>query len=150
MMKKGLLAFLLVIIWAWLCLPVVSWAGHGLSLVALNPTGDPDASGGAVITTSSDGRVIVNVLVVGVEPGTHASHIHKGSCAEQGAIVHNLLDIPVDRSGHGSQVTTLQLRKDQIQELFSSPHYVNVHVLSTEGGIGGGITCGDITFSQLP
>lgn len=150
-MKKRLFVFSLVIISVWLCLPLVSWAGHNVGVATLRPTGaDPDASGVALIMTTSDGRVIVNALVVGMEPGLHETDIHKGSCAKLGAHVYNLLDTPVDRSGHGGQMTILQLQLGQLKDLISSPHSVTLHEFSTEGGIGGLITCGDITYIQLP
>jgi hypothetical protein len=149
-MKKTQFIFVVVTILSWLFVPLSSWANNYVAVVTLNPTGDADSSGGAVISVTSDGRVIVDVLVTGIDSGNHANHIHQGTCANQGGIVHNLLDITADSAGTGAQVTVLQLLSAQLQDLVSSSHYVNIHEFSTDGGIGGGITCGDITFTMLP
>lgn len=57
-------------------------------------------TGAAVIVYDRTARTIaVTVNASGFEPGLHAAHIHLGTCAAQGPVVHALLDFKANARG---------------------------------------------------
>jgi hypothetical protein len=65
--------------------------------VALNVSLSPMSQGTATI---DNGVVSVTVNASGLNPGTHAAHIHIGSCQSQGPVKYMLMDFTAD--GHGN------------------------------------------------
>jgi len=102
-----------------------------------------NASGSAQLHIES-GKLVVTVHVSGLEPGsTHPEHIHTGSCANQGAIVHPLANLIADGSGSATVTTTIA----SVSSIPSSGWYVNVHRgVNLNSPIDfDPIACGDVT-----
>lgn len=103
-------------------------------------------SGTADITWDpSTKAVTVKIVLAGLAPGsTHPSHIHTGSCANQGAVLHPLQNIVADATGNATATTTIPNVASGIP---ASGWYVNVHngpgLTTTDQFLP--IVCGDIT-----
>lgn len=71
------------------------------------------------------GSFTVTIKLTGLEPlSSHASHVHIGSCANQGGIAYALLQVIAD--SHGDVTATTRVAED-----YSLPRtgwYVNVHL----------------------
>ncbi len=75
-------------------------------------------------------------------PGLHAQHIHgPGACEANAPIILPLPDIEVRPDGtffaSGRLTTKLKIAAG------SKNNYWNIHLLSTAGGVGAGVTCGE-------
>lgn len=82
-----------------------------------------DASGKTTLAIQN-GKLVVTITMSGLEPTSkHAAHIHSGTCASQGAIVHPLDDVTADGSGNATSTTTI----DNVTSIPSGGWYVNVH-----------------------
>ena len=95
------------------------------SLVFLGATSEANQRAwGSTSMWISGNSLVVRVQVGGLVPhSAHAAHIHKGSCASQGAVVYMLRNVVANASGYAN-VTTV------IKGVHSIPHsgwYVNVH-----------------------
>lgn len=74
---------------------------------AMNPLGGSSTtSGTATITDQSGGASTVTVQLQDVPPGPHAGHVHRGTCAQQGAILFGLNPITPDSQANGSATTS--------------------------------------------
>jgi hypothetical protein len=109
----------------------------------------PVAAGGpeGVAYARQAGRRVTGWLVVwGLEPGsTHAWHFHgpRGACtpaARNRGVVAGGPDLTADENG----VAFLRFRITSDTTVVARGFYVNVHEQSTPGGVGAGITCGNI------
>jgi hypothetical protein len=90
----------------------------------------------------------VKISLIGLAPkSTHPAHIHSGSCAKQGAVVHALENVVADEHGVGTSTTTIK----NVTTLPSSGWYLNVHngpTLSPSDQFLP-IVCNDLTFSTV-
>ncbi|HEX2913270.1 MAG TPA: protein kinase [Chloroflexia bacterium] len=110
----------------------------GVSLkVNINPMGDNTVKGTAIVTDLGGGNVQVALDVSGAEPGVHNTHIHEGTCKNQGPIIFPLNDLTIGPDGRGSNVSVVQV---DFNSVTSGKYYINVHTLS--GSVGG---CGELT-----
>lgn len=75
--------------------------------VTMNPTGGSGVSGTAQLTAVGQQTQVVVTIRGGTASGAHVNHIHTGTCANQGGIVHPLTDIRTDASGGGSATSTV-------------------------------------------
>ncbi|HEX3605060.1 MAG TPA: CHRD domain-containing protein [Candidatus Dormibacteraeota bacterium] len=113
------------------------------------PPSSPDqtASGTATLTIVS-GALKVVLDVTGLKPSSaHAVHIHSGSCASQGAVVHPLPALMADASGHASLTTTVS----NVSSIPTGVWYLNIHRTTavTAGQTDfDPILCGDIGGSS--
>lgn len=93
----------------------------------------------------SGSTLTVTVSMTGLAPGSHhEAHIHSGSCAKQGPVVHPLEVVVADASGNAHVVTTIH----GVQSI-PGDWYVNVHNgtdLKTQAGFQP-IACGNV-FSR--
>ena len=114
--------------------------------VVLEPYGEiadgekSKVAGKADFEVLSDGMTKVTVTLENLPANsTHALHIHKGDCENQGGIQVFIPDIVADAKGKG-----------MVEKLFktgalAAKSYIYVHKTSTEEGITPeGIACGDL------
>jgi hypothetical protein len=118
--------------------------GKKVALSSLNAFADGSAStakGVATLVAQTDGKTKIIVSVTGLTKSTkHIGHVHNGACAAQGGVALVLLRLEADANGNASAETTVDTAK-----LIGS-QYVQYHQrdVGADGGIGGGILCGDI------
>ena len=93
------------------------------------------ASGEAEISPNGDG-ILVSLIMEGLTEGSHANHLHHGSCDEQGEIHITLDNIVADENGDGTQTTS---DDEQPLDHFESGHYLAVH--AEDGAV---VACGDV------
>jgi CHRD domain len=113
--------------------------------VAFNST-DPLGKAGVVqgnvqVIAQGDGLTRVQITLTGLTPNTrHATHIHVGSCTNQGAVVVPLTEVSADANGTGQSTTSVEAGKIPVAA------YVNVHERASNdaAGVGGGIACATI------
>jgi hypothetical protein len=73
----------------------------------------------------SSHALTVKITLSGLAPSsTHPSHIHTGSCSNQGAVVHPLQNIVADATGNATVTSTISNVTNGIP---ASGWYVNVH-----------------------
>jgi hypothetical protein len=90
-----------------------------------SPPSSPDqsASGTAQLTVRG-GALTVVLDVTGLRPSSsHAVHIHLGSCASQGAVIHPLPSLTADSGGHATLTATV----GDVSSIPTGTWYVNVH-----------------------
>ncbi|HEY0410301.1 MAG TPA: CHRD domain-containing protein [Candidatus Dormibacteraeota bacterium] len=90
-----------------------------------SPPSNPDqsASGTAQLTIRG-GALAVVLDVTGLRPSSsHAVHIHLGSCASQGAVIHALPNLTADPGGHATLTATVS----NVSSIPTGTWYVNVH-----------------------
>ena len=90
----------------------------------------------------------VKITLSGLAPNsTHPSHIHTGSCAHQGAVLHPLQNIVADATGSATATTTIS---NVTAGIPASGWYVNVHngpgLTTTDQFLP--IVCGDVANSN--
>lgn len=86
--------------------------------------GPSQAASGKATLAIQGGKLLVTITMSGLEPTSkHAAHIHTGTCASQGDIVHPLNDVTADGSGNATSTTTI----DNVSAIPSGGWYVNVH-----------------------
>ncbi len=118
--------------------------GKQVALSSLNTFADGSAStakGVATLVAQTDGKTKIVVAVTGLTKSTnHIGHVHNGACAAQGPVALVLLRLSADANGNATAETTVDTAK------LTGSQYVQYHQRDTgaEGGIGGGIICGDI------
>jgi len=107
-------------------------------------SGPSQAASGTADLNVSNGQLTVNVTMTGLAPNSvHAAHIHTGSCANQGAVVHPLTNITADGNGRATSLTTVP----GVSSIPSGQWYLNVHGstdINTQTGFDP-IACGDVT-----
>ena len=102
----------------------------------------PDFTGTATFAEAS-GKTTVTISIAGLPANSsHAAHIHVGtSCASNGAVVYPLTDVVADATGKGTSTTLVNVA---LSAFADANHYVNVHDLSSAGGVGRSIVCGEV------
>lgn len=118
---------------------------QGTTATLLNAFGpNQDVSGTADLSVNNK-VLMVTIMLKGLAPNSkHIAHIHYGSCASQGPVLHNLKPVIADAAGNATSVTTIP----DVESIPRNGWYVNIH-------LGGGdiksqtmndpIACGDIT-----
>jgi hypothetical protein len=100
--------------------------------------------GGTATLSVVNGTLTVKVIVHGLAPNSmHAAHIHTGTCAKQGAIVHNLTTIKADATGAATVTTTIK----NVTSIPTTGWFINIHEgpeLTTQTGAAP-ILCGNVT-----
>ena len=89
-------------------------------------------------------KLLVKIVATGLAPkSTHPAHIHKGSCANQGAVYLPLQPVVADAAGNGTSTTTIT---NPGSNLPTNGLYINIHngpTLATSDQAQP-IACGDI------
>jgi hypothetical protein len=89
------------------------------------------------------GSFTVSIQIHGLKPNSsHVSHVHVGSCANNGGVAYALLQVVADGSGNATASST-------VNEYFSMPAtgwYVNVHAGPdfSEADYAPSVSCGDL------
>ncbi len=95
-------------------------------------------TGNATLTEVDDGTTQVVVEMTGLD-GTHANHLHHGTCDAQGEVHVTLDELQAEADGDATATTTFG---DPELAHFETGHYVAVH---EAGGMPGAvISCGDV------
>ena len=108
---------------------------EGLSTVVLSEQNDSGEYGTATLT-EKDGELVVAIEMTGFAPGVvQPAHIHTGTCADIGGVVH-ALEFPVDGMSETTLATTLSELAAQ------QPLAINVHKSVPEASVY--TACGDL------
>ena len=108
---------------------------------------DGEGTGDATLT-EVDGVAQIELTMAGLTEGTHANHVHHGSCAEQGEVHVTLQELQAGADGNASGTTLAEPPAvDPAFGLdhFASGHYVAVHVVGGSPGVV--VSCGDVVAS---
>ena len=125
------------------CAPA-AMEGKKVAMSSLNSFADGSAStakGEATLIAQTDGKTKVIVTISGLTKSTkHIGHIHNGTCAVGGPVALVLTRLESDANGNATVETMVDTAK------IVGSQYVQYHQRDTgaDGGIGGGIVCGDI------
>ena len=112
--------------------------------VSMNAVSGSGVSGTASITDLAGDVSRVTITLQGMTPGSsHAGHVHRGSCANQGAIDFGLEPVVADAQGNGSATAS-----NVPDGLLTSGFYLQYHVALNPPGAP--IACGDITAAAPP
>ena len=97
-------------------------------------------TGNATLTEADDGTTQVVVTMAGLD-GTHANHLHHGTCDAQGEVHVTLEELQASADGDATATTTDFAEEDPDPAFnhFESGHYVAVH--AADGAV---ISCGDV------
>ena len=111
---------------------------------SMNAADASGVSGTAIVTARAGEFSTVAVSLQNLEPGSsHAGHVHRGSCAAQGAIDFGLGPIVADAQGNGSATT------DNVPDALLIPgFYLQYHVALDPPGAP--LACADIPNSPPP
>ncbi len=99
--------------------------------------------GSATLTEVDDGTTQVVVEMAGLG-GTHANHLHHGTCDAQGEVHVTLTELQADADGGATATTTDFAEEDPDPEFshFEADHYVAVH--EAGGAPGAVVSCGNV------
>jgi serine/threonine-protein kinase PpkA len=114
--------------------------GTGASLtIPINPMNGAKVRGTGVITDIGNNKVKVVLTITGLEPGTHFTHIHTGSCLAQGQIKYPLTTLEAGQDGKANSTTVVEV---DFTTVTSGRFYFNVHdEIGTPTYVAG---CGEI------
>lgn len=115
-------------------------ADHDMMTVALESVNNSGITGEAVIS----GNNVVLSLSGAKAAGTHAAHVHTGTCASPGAPVAPLQPVTVDASGTGSSTSAISV---DMMSLMDGNHIVSAH--EAGGNPGAMVACGAIPAHQM-
>lgn len=118
--------------------------------LTLGATKDPNqAANGVVALSINNNQLIVIITMSGLVPGSkHQTHIHQGSCEDQGPVVYPLAPVVADMRGEGASTTTIP----KVSAILND-WYVNVHLgataadLKTQTGFDP-LVCGNIDLAS--
>ena len=108
--------------------------------LALQAVGTSGASGPATVTPNA-AQTQVQVQLTGVTPGAHPGHIHSGTCAAIGPVVHALPEITAGADGTGSAEATVPLDAATIMN--------GQHLISYHGEGGAPVACGELAAHTM-
>ena len=94
-------------------------------------------TGTAALTEADDGATVV--VEMGGLDGTHANHLHHGSCDAQGEVHVTLEELQAGADGNATATTTFE--EPELAH-FEAGHYVAVH--EAGGAPGPVISCGNV------
>lgn len=109
-----------------------------VQMMALNNSG---VTGEATFTEEGQ-QTQVELMVRGAPAnGTHAAHIHTGTCEAQGGVVAPLDSVAVDAGGAGSSTSTVDVA---LMTVMNGQHYVQAH-----SAAGDPVVCGNIPAHSM-
>jgi hypothetical protein len=114
-------------------------AGGDTADVTMNEEAGSGVTGSATLTGGAAGTTVEVTIDAGLEEGSHASHIHVGTCAAQGDVETALQNVEADASGAGTATTPEAEVTTPLATLQDGNHYIAVHALD-----GSVVSCGDI------
>ncbi len=92
--------------------------------VMINPQNGTKVSGIGLITDNGNNSVTVTLEISGLKPGDHHSHIHQGTCLNQGAIKFPLNDLRTTSDGKATSTTIVSA---SLAAITGGGLYLNVH-----------------------
>ncbi len=96
----------------------------------------------------TNNTLYVRVTALNLQPGsTHMAHVHYGSCASQGGIAYNLVDLKANSMGVATSTTAIR----GVNAIPDHGWYINIHLgvgndLKTQTGFDP-ILCGNVTVN---
>jgi hypothetical protein len=118
---------------------------HSQQMVPLSPLRGSGVSGEAMFASSGQGTQVTLRVMGAPGAGTHASHVHRGTCEQQGPVVAPVGDVTVDATGTGSVDATLDLPMNTVM---NGQHYIQAHE-SGSPSPGQPVTCGNIPVHTM-
>lgn len=120
-------------------------AEPGTTEVPLAALGGSGVSGGATLSEQGE-QVQVTVRLAGLAPnGSHAGHVHEGTCEAPGNPVAPLLDVAADASGSGTSTSLVPLPMGTVMD--------GRHVVAYHRGAGDDpgppVVCGAIPAHRM-
>lgn len=100
------------------------------SAIRLNMAAPPQSglhpTGTAKVTYNLSSKTLTVVMnASGLPPGKHVAHLHKGTCRQQGGVMHDLRSLRANSSGDASSTSVI---KGWNRPYSSSGWYINVHL----------------------
>lgn len=118
---------------------------QNVTATLLNAYGANQNVNGTADLVIKKNQLQVSVKLKGLAPKSkHIAHIHYGSCASQGAVIHELKPVVANAAGDGTSVTLLP----DISAIPRNGWYINIHLgnMGTKSqSMSDIIACGDIT-----
>ena len=109
-------------------------------IATLDPLGAGSTAKGLGYFKLQRKKAKLSIALLGLAPGsTHALHIHKGSCAKQGAVVASFPDVTADASGNVLAKLTATAKKN----IARKGYYVQAHTAASPS-FGVPIACGNL------
>jgi serine/threonine protein kinase len=97
----------------------------GASLtIKIDPMSGTKVTGTGVITDNGDGTVTAVLNISGLDPGSHHTHIHEGTCQAQGPIKYSLNDLVAGPDGKATSTTIVSV---DFATVTAGNLYFNVH-----------------------
>ena len=110
----------------------------GQSSVTLSEVDGSGVTGSATLSDTAAGTEVVVTVSGGLEEGSHANHVHEGTCDAVGNIGEPLENLEAGSDGSAPATTTMTAAV--FDHLLEEGHLVAVHAL--DGSID---ACGDIS-----
>jgi serine/threonine protein kinase len=92
--------------------------------IPINHMNGTNVNGTGVLTDVGNNKVKVVLTITGLEPGTHFTHIHTGSCLAQGPIKYPLNNLEAGSDGKANSTTVVDV---DFATVTSGRFYFNVH-----------------------
>ncbi len=113
-------------------------------IATLAAEGDGSGTGSATLT-EVNGVAQIEVTMEGLIEGTHANHVHHGSCAAQGEVHVTLQELVAGADGAASGTTLAE--PPAVDPAFGLDHFVAGHYIAVHevgGAPGAVVSCGDV------
>ena len=111
----------------------------GAQTVALQGVGGAPVTGSVAVSEAGGGTQVVLTVAGAGGAGTHAAHVHTGTCDAPGDVVAPLESVTADATGAGTSTTTLQI---PMATVMNGQHIVAVH--EAGGSPGAPVACAAI------
>lgn len=111
--------------------------------VTMNAVGNSGVTGQAQFMAHGTNQTMVTITLAGQGSGTHAGHIHQGTCDAPGSVVVPLQDVTL-ANGTGTSTSTVDV---PLGTVMNGQHIVAYHQSSGESA-GPPVVCGQIPAQQ--
>lgn len=116
-----------------------SMAGGNMQNIPLQALGGAPVSGSVQVSEAGAGTQLMLMVSGAGAAGTHAAHIHTGTCDSLGGVVAPLEPVTTDASGAGTSTSTVQVPMNTVM---NGQHIVAVH--EAGGDPGAPVACAAI------
>lgn len=123
--------------------PAPAPGAAGMTTISMQPLNNSGAMGQAMLTPMGQ-QTQVMVNLTSTPQGTHAGHIHQGTCASPGSVVVPLQPIEVGADGTGTMTTTVDV---PAETAMNGQHIIVYH--EAGGDPGQPIVCGAIPAAPM-
>jgi Cu/Zn superoxide dismutase len=126
---------------------VATTSDQDVQATLLNASGPNQNVTGTANLSVDNKQLTVTMSLKGLAPNSkHIAHIHVGSCASQGQVIHDLNPIIADANGNANSTTVIS----KVDAIPRNGWYVNIHLGDSEKALKSQtgfdpIACGDIT-----